>query len=181
MRQSQIDQLKQDATTGNFYNRLTSLDYSFWSGWKGILLLISFPIVVLSGWGAMVIHDDPGISWGNLGDAFAPIATFFTSLAFEAAVITLIQARKEIAESKEMYKLQKEELRLLQEEMSIKKDMGETAEEANQLAKERLELDRALQYMQIVQLYNTLKEAGQTELLGTLEKLMERYASKFGK
>ena len=179
MSESEIAKVKKEDVKGSFLQRLATLDYDFWVSWKGLLLLVAFPVSALAGWGSIILASSPAEPWGTFGDAFAPITSFFTALALEAAVITLLQQRKEITEQNELFKLQKQELRLLQNEQRIKKEHSKITEEANDLAKERLKLDMALQYMQLVQLYNTLKEAGQAEELATLERLMAKLATKF--
>lgn len=179
MRPSVLEQVKKEDVKGGLLRRMATLDYSFWSSWKGLLLLVAFPVMALVGWGSLILMDNPTEPWGSFGDAFAPITSFFTALALEAAVITLLQQRKEISEQTEMFKLQKEELRLLQDEQRIKREQSKITEEANELAKERLSLDMTLQYMQLVQLYNTLKEAGQEDEMATIERIMDKMAKKF--
>ena len=179
MRPSVLEKVKKEDVKGSFLQRMASLDYNFWVSWKGFVLLVAFPVMALVGWGSLILFDNPNEPWGSFGDAFAPVTAFFTALALEAAVITLLQQRKEISEQGEMFQLQKEELRLIQDENRIKKEHSKITEEANELAKERLSLDMTLQYMQLVQLYNTLKEADQTEELETLERIMHTMSKKF--
>lgn len=179
MRPSVLEQVKEEDVKGGLLQRLATLDYTFWVSWKGLLLLVAFPVMALIGWGSLILMANPTEPWGTFGDAFAPVTSFFTALALEAAVITLLQQRKEINENNELFKLQKQELRLLQDEQRIKKEHSKITEEANELAKERLSLDMTLQYLQLVQLYNTLKEAGEVDELKTLERIMAKMSKKF--
>lgn len=118
----------------------------------------------------MILADSPNTSWGEFGDAFAPITAFFTALAFEAAVITLLQQRKELQEQAEGAKLQKKELKVLQSQTEI-------TNESNELAKARLELDRALQWAQLSTIYTSLLETDRTEELAVVKKLMEKLST----
>jgi len=179
MRPSTLDQIKQEDVKKSLVKRLASLDYDFWISWQGLLLLVAFPVVALLGWGSIILHSNPSEPWGTFGDAFAPITSFFTALALEAAVITLLLQRKEISEQNELFTLQKQELRLLQESQRTKIEQTKITEEANKLAQERLSLDMTLQYLQLVQLYNTLKDAGDTENIQTIERIMNLQAKKF--
>ena len=165
MRNSDIERLKKEGSSNSLLTRLANLDYKFWVSWRGLFILVAFPVLSLMAWGCFIHMSNPAEPWGSFGDAFAPITSFFTALALEAAVITVLQQRKEIAE-------QKEEQRLLAKQSEI-------TEEANELAKERLNLDFVLQYMQLMQLREALREAGNFEELETIEWLMKHLAVKF--
>lgn len=96
-----------------FYRRIDPGDrFALWMLGGIVMLALLYPKVLLPLWAPETLPNAPGteVSYGTFGDSFGALNTLFSGLAFAGLIWTILLQKKELKETREEIKGQKEQL-----------------------------------------------------------------------